>query len=492
MFVRKSQLMWAVAPALVACMIIAGGFAVTAKDNPGKGGGKGNSGKGGGGKDTTLPTVVSTAPHTDAVDVSVNTSIVAVFSEAMKSTTINTDSFQLTGPGALAVTGAVSYDQQNNAARFAPTSVLAFSTVYTATITTAATDKNGNALASANSWSFTTGTTADADAPTVTSTNPVNLASNVAVNQDITVVFSEWMNSATVTEATFTLTVNGSTPVSGSVTSDGTTATFNPSKKLAKDSAFTATITTGVADLAGNQLAFSYVWNFDTGTVKASGPGPVVLGNAGNYVILAKAGVSTTGTTAIVGDLGISPIAATAFTGFGMIMDVSNQFATSPFVTGRLYAADFAVPTPANLTTAVLDMQTAYTDAAGRTLPDFTELGAGNINGLTLVPGLYKWGTGVSMSTGVLISGGANDVWIFQIAQDLTIGNGAIVTLSGGAQAKNIFWQVAGQTTLGTTSDFKGIILCQTQIVMQTGAVVLGRALAQTAVTLDATSITAP
>jgi hypothetical protein len=161
-------------------------------------------------------------------------------------------------------------------------------------------------------------------------------------------------------------------------------------------------------------------------------------------------------------------------------------------VNGQIFAADYDPPTPANLTTAVLDMQAAYTDAAGRTLPDFTELGAGNIDGLTLAPGLYKWGTGVSIPVGVTLTGGANDVWIMQIAQDLTVGNGAIVTLSGGAQAKNVYWQVAGQTTLGTTSNFKGIILSQTLIGFNTGATILGRALAQTAVTLDATTITQP
>jgi hypothetical protein len=145
------------------------------------------------------------------------------------------------------------------------------------------------------------------------------------------------------------------------------------------------------------------------------------------------------------------------------------------------------------MTTAVLDMQTAFTDAAGRTLPDFTELGAGNISGKALVPGLYKWGTGVLITNaGVTLSGGANDVWIFQIAKDLTVNNSAIVTLIGGAQARNIFWQVSGQATLGTAADFKGIILSKTLISLNTGAKMTGRALAQTAVTLNATAITAP
>ena len=160
-------------------------------------------------------------------------------------------------------------------------------------------------------------------------------------------------------------------------------------------------------------------------------------------------------------------------------------------MTGKLFAANMEVPTPANLTTAVGNMETAYTDAAGRP-SDTTELGAGNISGLTIAPGVHKWGTGLLLASGITLNGGANDVWIFQIAQNLTVNNGVIVTLSGGAQAKNIFWQVAGQATLGTTSDFKGTILSKTLIAMQTGAKLNGRALAQTAVTLQANAVTAP
>jgi hypothetical protein len=221
------------------------------------------------------------------------------------------------------------------------------------------------------------------------------------------------------------------------------------------------------------------------------GPKAVNLGSAGDYVILAKSGVSTTGVTAVVGDIGLSPAAASFVTGFALSAPATT-FTTSAQVTGKVWAADYAVPTPANLTAAVLNMQAAYTDAAGRTSPNFTELGAGNIQGMTLAPGLYKWGTGVSIPSAVTLSGGANDVWIFQIAQNLTVGNAAIVTLSGGAQAKNVFWQVAGQATLGTTANFKGIILSKTLISFNTGAAISGRALAQTAVTLNATAISQP
>jgi hypothetical protein len=237
-------------------------------------------------------------------------------------------------------------------------------------------------------------------------------------------------------------------------------------------------------------LALAFALGLTGGVVqaapKATRQVPVDLRSAGSFVILSKSGITNVPTSAITGDIGTSPITGAAITGLGCAE-----------VTGTIYTVDAAGPAcrvenAVLLTAAVSDMETAYTDAAGRTLPDFTELGAGNIDGMTLAPGLYKWGTGVQIPTGVTLKGGKNAVWIFQIAQNLTVGNGAIVTLQGGAQAKNIFWQVAGQTTLGTTSDFKGIILCQTLIAMNTGATLNGRALAQTAVTLQMNAVTKP
>jgi hypothetical protein len=214
----------------------------------------------------------------------------------------------------------------------------------------------------------------------------------------------------------------------------------------------------------------------------------VDLGTASNYVLLSKAGISTTGTTKITGDIGVSPIAASAITGFGLVLDKSGTFSTSTLVTGRVYAANYAVPTPGVLTAAVEDMQTAYTNAAGRAA-NVTGLGAGNIGGLTLAPGVYKWGTGVTIPTNVTLSGGNNDVWIFQIAGTLSISSAKQVILEGGAQAKNVFWQVAGATTLGTNSTFNGNILDKKNIALRTGAVLNGRALAQTAITLEANRV---
>jgi len=291
--------------------------------------------------------------------------------------------------------------------------------------------------------------------------------------------------AVTVPFGTNVTTLAATFSTTGEIVTVGTTTQISGTTTNSFSSPVTYTVT------ANNSTTATYIVTVAVAT--ALGPAPVDLGTAGNYVILAKTGVSTSGTTAVTGDIGLSPAAATYITGFSLIADSTNVFSTSPgLVTGQIFAADYAVPTPANLTTAVSDMETAFTDAAGRA-PDVTELGAGDISGMTLAPGTYKWGTGLLItSAGVTLSGGANDVWIFQIAQNLTVNNSAIITLSGGAQAKNIFWQVAGQATLGTAADFKGIILSQTLISLNTGAVMNGRALAQTAVTLNATAITQP
>jgi hypothetical protein len=220
--------------------------------------------------------------------------------------------------------------------------------------------------------------------------------------------------------------------------------------------------------------------------------GAVNLGTAGDYVILTKTGVSTTGTTSITGDVGVSPIALTAITGFGVVLDSTNTFATSSLVTGQIFAADMVPPTPAKMTTAVSDMETAYTDAAGRA-PDVTEFHAGKVGGLTLAPGTYKWSTNVWIDADLTLDAGGDGtaVWIFQISGDLIQASATSVVLAGGALADNIFWQVAGGAgvTLDTGANFAGNVLAHKAIVVRTGANVNGRLLGQTAVTLDANTV---
>jgi hypothetical protein len=216
------------------------------------------------------------------------------------------------------------------------------------------------------------------------------------------------------------------------------------------------------------------------------GPAPVSLGTAGTFAILSKTGVTDVYASAVTGDVGTSPISGAALR------------LTCGEVSGKLYVVDAAGPLPCAinnapfLTTAIGDMETAYLDAEGRVSPNFTELGAGEVGGLTLSPGLYKWGTGLLITKDVTLSGGPNDVWIFQVAGPLNEANAARVTLAGGALAKNIFWQVAGAVTIGTTAHFEGVVLAKTLIAVNTGASVNGRLLAQTAVTLQMNAVTQP
>lgn len=446
--------------------------------------------------DTIAPTVTTANPADGTTNVAYNKNITALFSEELDSNTVTTTTFTLTTTAdpATLIAGAVSY--ANKTMVFNPTVDLIASIPYTATISTGIKDLAGNAMTAVYTWGFTTGTASDTTAPTVTSTNPIDTATEVVLNKNITALFSEELDPNTVTTTTFTLTNSTlTTAVSGTVSYGSNTIVFNPNSDLAPSNSYTATITMGVKDLAGIAITAAYSWSFHTGTAVAAGPAPVNLGTAGKYVILAKTGISTTGTTAITGDIGVSPIGITAVTGFSETLFADGTYATSGYVTGKIYAANLTAPTPSNLTTAVSDMETAYTDAAGRTLPNFTELGAGDVSAKTLVPGLYKWGTGLLIDNrGVTISGGATDVWIFQIAGNLTVDNAAIVTLAGGALAENIFWQVAGGTgvTLGTTAQFKGVVLAQKGIVVNNLATVNGRLLAQSAVTLDANTVTQP
>jgi len=221
--------------------------------------------------------------------------------------------------------------------------------------------------------------------------------------------------------------------------------------------------------------------------LKSGGALKVVnLGVAGDFVILSKTGITDVYKSAVTGNIGTSPISGSA------ILLKCDE------VTGTIFTVDAAGPLPcrvtnaSKLTTAVSNMQTAYTDAAGRSNPNFLNLGAGNIGGKTLTAGLYKFTTGVIIPTNVTISGSSTDVWIFQIAGTLKMSSAVRITLEGGALAKNIFWQTSGAVTLGTTSHFEGNILGQTGINMQTGATINGRMLAQTAVTLQMNTVVKP
>ena len=215
------------------------------------------------------------------------------------------------------------------------------------------------------------------------------------------------------------------------------------------------------------------------------GPAPVNLGTAGNYVILAESAVTNVPASAVTGNVGLSPA-----TGAGIGL-------TCVEVTGVVHSVDAAGPlpcvvtNPVGLTAAIGDKGIAYTDAQSRAA-DYTELGAGNIGGLTLGPATYKWGTGLMIPSNVTLTGGPNDVWIFQIAQGLTVSSGVQIILAGGALPQNIFWATFAAADIDTTVQFKGVILSQTAVAMRTGASIDGRLYAGTAVTLQQNRVTQP
>jgi len=216
--------------------------------------------------------------------------------------------------------------------------------------------------------------------------------------------------------------------------------------------------------------------------------GPIDLKSAYDFTLLSKTGISTTGLTEIHGNVGVSPAASTYLTGFGLVMDSSNQFSTSSLVVGNIYAPNYAVPTPTMMTTAISDMEAAYTDGAGRA-PDYVGLYAGNIGGQTLAPGVYKWTTSVTINNHITLNGSATDTWIFIISGNVSQAADVTIILSGGAVAENIVWVVAGLVDIGARAHFEGTILCMTSVHFQTSATLNGRILSQTAITLDGNKI---
>lgn len=309
--------------------------------------------------------------------------------------------------------------------------------------------------------------------PTVIATSPLANAINVSVNKIVTATFSVAMNPATITGLTFTVKHAG-VAVPGVVTYVAATnsAVFTPTVPLTVAFVYQGTITTGAADPAGTTLAADYVWNF---TVGACSLEVVNLRSVGNFAVLGGPTVTSTGPTSVTGDLGTSPGAA--IIGFPPGIVIGNQVAGTP-----VSAA------------AMADLTTAYNDAAGRSLCSITV--AGNLGGQTLAPGLYHSTSSLSISAGDLTldaQGDVDAVWIFQMASTLTTTAGRQVILAGGARAGNIYWQVGTSATIGTTSAFKGTVMADQAITLNTGATLTGRTLARiAAVSLDSNTIVKP
>jgi hypothetical protein len=346
--------------------------------------------------DTTRPTVSSTDPANAATGVAINKRIATSFSEAMDPSTINTANFTLR-QGATPVAGTVTY--VGTTATFAPASALTVNSTYTASITTGVKDLAGNAMAGVFGWSFTTGAGADTTAPTVSYTDPANAATGVAVNKTIAATFSEAMDPLTISTATLTLK-RGTTPVAGTVTYAGTTATFAPANDLAPNTVYTATSTTGATDLAGNPLLSNFVWSFTSGatadttrpTVSSTVPANAAAGVAINQHINATFSEAMNPSTISTANFrvagpGITPVTGTvaydAISKIATFTPATNLAANTAYgatittgardLAGNALASNFAwsfttTPTTAGQTPVALGSATTFMVLAGSTV----------------------------------------------------------------------------------------------------------------------------
>jgi len=223
----------------------------------------------------------------------------------------------------------------------------------------------------------------------------------------------------------------------------------------------------------------------------ASAVSKVDLWTAANYAILTKSGISTI-SSSITGNIGVSPAAGTYMTGFSFTADSSAEFSRSSQIKGVAYAPTDNTPTPTILTSAVSDMETAYTDASQRANTKGYNIGAGNLGGLTLTTGVYTFNTDINIDVDITFSGGADDVFILQTTGALKQATSTKVILAGGAQAKNIFWQVAGSVWVGSSAVMQGILLAKNNVVLESSSSLTGRLLAQTACALQKATITQP
>jgi len=431
--------------------------------------------------DTTKPTIISTTPTGGAAGVATNQAVSATFSEAMDPTTINATTFTLTGPGGIAVPGLVTYAAIANTATFTPTSNLSPNTVYTATVTTGATDLAGNPLGAGlvpNPWTFTTGSTVNTTAPTIASTNPANAMLNVPVKASVNATFSEAMDPLTISTATFQLTGPGGTVITGTVAYDAINfiATFTPSSDLAANTLYVAEVTTGATDLAGNPLGPGIApnpWSFTTVPVVPPPPPAVNLGTASTFGGFGgAAGMTNQGIlTVINGNIGTTG-ASTLMTGFHdttvpYIPPSGCIYTETPLNVGQVNGGIYTAPPPptttcpnegtaataAAATQAAADALAAYNALAA--LPGGPDPGAGQLGGLVLAPGTYTSAAGTFLITGTDLTldakGDPNALWVFQMASSLTVGAAGAprsVILVNGAQAKNVFWQVGSAATI--------------------------------------------
>ena len=483
--------------------------------------------------DTTKPTITSTIPLNGATAVAINQAVTVTFSEPMDPATLNSTTFTLSGPGGTPVAGTVTYAAIAKTATFTPNASLDPNEIYTAAVTTGATDLAGNPLEAGlapNPWTFTTALPPDTTAPTIISTNPVDAAGNVAINATVNATFSEAMDPSTLTTATFQLEGPGAVAILGTVSYDPIhlIATFTPTSDLAANTTYTATITAGATDLAGNPLGAGVAPNPWTFTTAAAVLPAVDLGTASTFGTFGGgAGMTNQGIlTVINGDISTTG-ASTLVTGFHDNSVAGTpppcSYTETPLNKGTVNGGIYTAPPPPTVgcplegtsvtaaiaTQAAADALAAYNATSATKMPPTVAAQASELGGLTLPPGVYQSAPGTFAITNGNLTldarGNPNAYWVFQMATSLTVGiagpTGArSVILINGAQAKNVFWHVGSAATINAAGGgtMVGTILAPAAITFSTAGnvaltVLNGRALGLTAsVTMVNTVINVP
>lgn len=451
------------------------------------------------------PVVITADPVNNAIAVPLNKTISATFNMVMNPSTLNSTTFKV-NQGVNVVAGAITY--AGSTVSFVPTTPLLANKIYTVTITTGAKNSLNTAMVADYVWNFTT------DAiPTVTATDPINNAIDVALNQTVTANFSTIMDGSTINATTFTLK-QGTTTIPGTVSYSGTTASFNPTNSLVIGTVYTATITNGAKNVAGTPLASGYVWKFTT----ILAPPAAIIVNLGTAAMFGafggNAGVTNQGLNTVINNGSIGTTAAsTLITGFhdGLVIYTETPLNVGN-VTGDIFTAPPAPGTATSFATAqqgLLDANAAYLSISPASKPGGSDPNAGELGGLTLAPGVYKSASGTfKISNGDLTldaQGDPNATWIFQTASGLTVGiagpTGAksVIMINGGL-AKNVFWYVGSSATINSAGGgtMVGTIIANSGVTFSTAGnatqtVLNGRAISLvSSVTMVNTTINVP
>lgn len=387
----------------------------------------------------------------------------------------------------------------------------------------------------------------DTKAPVILATNPADGEMNVKQNSVIEITFSSEMDAASINSTTLLLhamyadTLNEeygemqqeqitgnlinedsdyssyytTGAVNGSISYANKIAVFTPDQELKENTLYTFTVTNGVKSSENVALVMDQSWGFTTAgpsnttyfdkrndrygmeksEYKRSTMGIslkdqanlIELGKAGHFVILAKTSVLHNSPSRITGRLG----EGLPTSGIRNVKDISKPTLQKASGQGVLKSGLSDTTSPV-VKEAIEDMMVAYQEASMQKGNDSTSHKNESFHSVVLSPGVHEWTDSLHITTDVMLSGTATDVWLIKVGDNLTVDKNVVFTLSNGARADNIFWYVEGKVGIGANAQFEGIILSMNDITLEKGAILNGRMFSQTSISLDDNTVIQP